>query len=135
MSELCSEVENMNISREYFSFIKGIYSDYAKYIRQYKIVASDYKKKLDQLQEKYSFQLCDLNKNKKKYKNISTKFIFSITSTIPRIIKQFIDNIELSVNGVEATIKLLENTIKEKISIALKYQDKYDESRMNLLKN
>ena len=68
MSELCSEVENMNISREYFSFIKDIYIDFTKYMKQYKIVAGDYMKKLAQLQEKFSFPLCDLNKSKKKYR-------------------------------------------------------------------
>ena len=135
MSELCSEVENMNISREYFSFIKDIYSDYSKYIKQYKIVATDYMKKLDQLQDKYSSQLCDLNKSKKKYKNISTNFIFSITSKIPKIIKQQIDNIVYSINGIDTTIKTIENTIKEKTIIAIKYQDKYDEAKNNLLKN
>ena len=135
MSELCSEVENMNISREYFSFIKDIYTDYTKYMKQYKTVASEYMKKLTQIQEKYSFPLCDLNKSKKKYKNISTKFIFAITSIIPKIVKQLIDNIEMSVNGIETTIKSLENIIKDKTNIALKYQDKYDEAKSNLLKN
>ena len=135
MSELCSEVENMNISREYFSFIKDIYVDFAKYIKQCKTVASDYMKKLSQLQEKFSFPLCDLNKSKKKYTNINTKFIFSITSTVPRIINQLIENIGLSLDGIESTIKMLENTIKEKATIAIKYQDKYDEARSNLLKN
>ena len=136
MNELCSEVENMNISKEYFSFLKDIYNDYTKFIKQYKSIAHDYMKKLDQLQEKYSLQLSELNQNSKKYySNINTKFIFSITSIIPRIIKQLIDNIELFVNGIETTIKMLENTIKEKTNIALNYQTKYEESRINLLKN
>ena len=135
MSELCSEVENMNISREYFSFIKDIYIDITKYMKQYKIVSSEYMKKLAQLQEKFSFPLCDLNKSKKKYLNINTKFLFSITSMIPRIIKQYIDNIDFSIDGIEKTIKTLENTIKEKTTIAIKSQDKYDEARSNLLKN
>ena len=135
MSELCSEVENMNTSREYFSFIKDIYIDFTKYMKQYKIVAGDYMKKLAQLQEKFSFPLCDLNKSKKKYLNINTKFLFSITSLVPRIIKQYIENIDLSINGIETTIKTLENIIKEKTSIAINCQDKYDEARSNLLKN
>ena len=135
MSELCSEVENMNTSREYFSFIKDIYIDFTKYMKQYKIVAGDYMKKLEQLQEKFSFPLCDLNKSKKKYLNINTKFLFSITSLLPRIIKQYIENIDLSINGIETTIKTLENIIKEKTSIAINCQDKYDEARSNLLKN
>jgi septation ring formation regulator EzrA len=104
-------------------------------MKQYKIVAGDYMKKLAQLQEKFSFPLCDLNKSKKKYLNINTKFLFSITSMVPKIIKQYIENIDLSINGIETTIKTLENTIKEKTTIAIKCQDKYDEARSNLLKN
>ena len=135
MSELCSEVENMNTSREYFSFIKDMFNDYAKYIKQYRMISADYMKKLDQLQDKYSPQLCDLNKNKKKYKSITTKFIFSITSKIPKIIKQQIDNIVYSINGIDTTIKNIENIIKEKTNIAIKYQEKYDDAKNNLLKN
>ena len=120
MSEF-PEFENMNISKEYFSFIKDIYNDYTKYIKQYKSVTSDYMKKLEQLQEKYS--------------NINTNVIFSITSIIPRIVKQHIDNTELFVNGIDTTIKLLENAIKEKTNIASNYLNKYDESKNNLLKN
>ena len=41
----------------------------------------------------------------------------------------------MSINGIETTIKTLENTIKEKTTIAIKCQDKYDEARSNLLKN
>ena len=70
MSEICSEVENMNISREYFTFLKDMYSDLEKYIKQYKIIASEYSKKLVQLQEKYSSPLIEINKSKKRYNNI-----------------------------------------------------------------
>lgn len=135
MTELCSEVHNMNISREYFSFIKDIYNDYIKYIKQYKSISSEYLKKMQQLQEKYSFQLIDLNKNKKKYSNINTKFIFSITSTVPRILAQLIQNMDLFINKVDTNIKTLETTIKEKTNNAIKYQEMYEESRANLLKN
>ena len=76
MSELCSEVENMNTSREYFSFIKEMFSDYAKYIKQYKLVAADFMKKLDLLQDKYSSQLCDLNKSKKNIKILVQNLFF-----------------------------------------------------------
>ena len=44
MTELPTEFENMNISREYFSFIKDVYNDYIKYIKQYKLIAGEYMK-------------------------------------------------------------------------------------------
>ena len=132
-TDLCSEVENMNI--DYFSFIKDIYNDFLKYIKQYKSIEQDYTKKLNQLQEKYSSQLCDLNKNKKKYKNINTKFIFLLTSTIPKIMTQLVDNLQYFIDGTENLITSLDEIIKEKTTSALKCQDSYDESRINLLKN
>jgi len=136
MSELSTEFENVNISREYFSFIKEVYNDYIKYIKQYKLIAGEYSKKLNQLQEKYSPQLKELNKsNKKKYKNLNSKFIYSLTSTIPKIIVQLIENVQYITNGIESSIKVLETTLNEKTNLALKYQECYDESKANLLKN
>ena len=115
MSELSTEFENVNISREYFSFIKEVYNDYIKYIKQYKLIAGEYSKKLNQLQEKYSPQLKELNKsNKKKYKNLNSKFIYSLTSTIPKIIVQLIENVQYITNGIESSIKVLEASLMKK---------------------
>ena len=135
MTELCSEIENMNLANEHFSFLKDIYNDFAKYTKQYKSIASEYSKKMGQLQEKYSFPLIDVYKSKKKYSNINTNLICSITSIIPKVIKQLIENIDYLTHGIESTIITLENIIKEKNNLALKYQSQYDESRTNLFKN
>ena len=136
MTELPTEFENMNISRDYFSFIKDVYNDYIKYIKQYKLISGEYMKKLNLLQEKYSPQLNELNKNhKKKYKNLKTKFILSLTSTIPKIISQLIENVQYITDGIESSIKILETTLNEKTNLALKYQESYDESKAILLKN
>ena len=136
MTEVPPEFENMDISRDYFSFIKDVYNDYIKYIKQFKLIAIEYMKKLNQLQEKYSPQLNDVNKShKKKYKNLKTKFILSLTSTVPKIISQLIENVEYIINGIESSIKILEATLNEKTNLALKYQESYDESKAILLKN
>ena len=50
-----------------------MYSDLEKYIKQYKIIASEYSKKLVQLQEKYSSPLIEINKSKKR-DNLSHHF-------------------------------------------------------------
>ena len=39
---LCSELENMTISVNYFNFIKDTFEDYIKYISNYKIITSEY---------------------------------------------------------------------------------------------
>ena len=136
MTEVPTEFENMDIARDYFSFIKDVYNDYIKYIKQYKLIAGEYMKKLNQLQEKYSPQLNELNKNhKKKYKNLKTKFILSLSSTIPKIISQLIENVQYIINGIESSVKILETTLNEKINLSLKYIESYDESKAILLKN
>ena len=135
MSELSSDFENLNISQEYFYFIKDLYSDYEKYIKQFKKITIDYMKKLSQFQEMYSPQLLDSERVKKRYKNINIKNIFSIASIVPKIIKYFISNIELCIKGIDNSLKILESSIKEKANIFLKYESKYEESKNNLLKN
>ena len=138
MNDFCNEIDYMNISTEYIAFIRDVYNDYIKFIKQYKIVSSDYKKKLDQFQEKYNFQIYDINnksKSKKKYNSAFSKLIFPIISSIPIILKQVSNNLELSINSMERVIKVLENTLKEKINLAIKYQDTMDENKANLVKN
>ena len=51
---LCSELENINISIDYFIFIKGVFADYLQNIINYKIIANEYIKKLELFQEKFS---------------------------------------------------------------------------------
>jgi len=51
---LCSELKNINISIDYFIFIKGVFADYLQYIMNYKIITNEYIKKLELFQEKFS---------------------------------------------------------------------------------
>ena len=53
MNFVCSEVENMNISIEYYDFIKQMYENLTKYIKAYKSETNDYYKKILKIHDKY----------------------------------------------------------------------------------
>jgi serine/threonine protein kinase len=69
---LCSELENMNTTINYFNFIKEIFDDNIKYISNYKDISNEYIKKMAQLQEKYGSRLIGKEIDNTKYKNIKT---------------------------------------------------------------
>ena len=113
---LCSELENMTISINYFNFIKDTFEDYIKYISNYKIITNDYIKKICQFQEKYGPRLTGKDKEKEnpKYKNINTKHIYSITSPVIKIIDKQVENLKLVMEGIESQINNFYELIKEK---------------------
>ena len=92
---LCSELENMNTTINYFNFIKEIFDDNIKYISNYKDISNEYIKKMAQLQEKYGSRLIGKEIDNTKYKNIKTNHIYYITSAIPKIIGKQLENLKL----------------------------------------
>ena len=133
---LCSELENMSISINYFNFIKEVFDDYIKYITNYKIITSEYLKKMGQFQEKYSPKLTGKDKDKdySKYKNINTTHIYSITSPITKIIDKQIENLDILMFGIDSQIKNYNSIIKEKDILSSKFQLMFDEAHKDLLK-
>ena len=131
---LCSELENINISIDYFIFIKGVFFDYLQYIINYKTVTIEYIKKLEIFQDKYTNKLTGNDKDNIKYKNINTKHIFSLTSTLIKIVEKQIENLKIFINGFNAQIENNNNTIKENEILANKFQSMFEESRKDLLK-
>jgi len=133
---LCSELENMNISINYFNFIKEVFDDYIKYITNYKLITSEYLKKMGQLQEKYSPKLTGKDKDKDytKYKNINTTHIYSITYPVTKIIDKQIENLDILLFGIDSQIKNYNSIIKEKDILLSKFQLMFDEATKDLLK-
>ena len=133
---LCSELENMNISINYFNFIKEVFDDYIKYITNYKLITSEYLKKMGQLQEKYSPKLTGKDKDKdySKYKNINTTHIYSITYPVTKIIDKQIENLDILLFGIDSQIKNYNSIIKEKDILLSKFQLMFDEATKDLLK-
>lgn len=131
---LCSELENINISVDYFNFIKDIFSDYMQYIINYKIIVSEYLKKLTIFQEKYAYKLLGQEKDNIRNKNVQTDHIFSLTSPIPKIIDKQIENLKMSINEFDSQIEKNNKFIKEKEILSSKFQLMFEESRKDLLK-
>ena len=135
---LCSELENMTISVNYFNFIKDTFEDYIKYISNYKIITSDYIKKICQFQEKYGPRLTGKDKDKEKenlkYKNINTKHIYSLVSPVTKIIDKQVENLKLVMDGIESQVNNFYALIKEKEILLNKFTSMFDEATKDLLK-
>ena len=135
MNFSCSQLENINISINYFNFIKEIFDDYIKYITNYRLITNEYIKKLKQLQENLSPRLTNKDYiDNIKFKNLNTNHIFSISSTIPKIVNKQIENLNIFIFGIESQINSYENFIKEKEILSSKFQIMFEESRKDLLK-
>ena len=134
MNFVCSEVENMNISIEYYDFIKQMYENLTKYIKAYKSETNDYYKKILKIHDKYYPKLSTIKEELKKKLTIKTNHIISLSSKVPKIINQQIINLKYFISGIEATIKSFDKTLKEKNSMSSKYQSEYDDSRNALIK-
>ena len=131
---LCSELENINISKDYFIFIKGIFFDCLQYIINYKSITTEYIKKLEILHDKYSNKLSGNDKDNLKYKNINTEHIFSLTSYMIHILEKQIENLKIFMKGFDTQIENDNNAIKEKEILADKFNEMFEESRIDLLK-
>ena len=131
---LCSELENINISKDYFIFIKGIFFDCLQYIINYKSITTEYIKKLEILHDKYSNKLSGNDKDNLKYKNINTEHIFSLTSYMIHIVEKQIENLKIFMKGFDTQIENDNNAIKEKEILADKFNEMFEESRIDLLK-
>ena len=131
---LCSELENINKSVDYFIFIKNIFFDYLQYIINYKSITTEYIKKLETLHDKYSNKLSGNDKDNLKYKNINTEHIFSLTSNLINIVKKQIENLKIFMKGFDTQIENNNNAIKENEILADKFHAMFEESRIDLLK-
>ena len=134
MNFICSEVENMSISINYYEFIKQMYENLTKYIKAYKSETNDYYKKISKLHEKYYPKLSCINEELKKSINIKTNHIISLSSKVPKIIGQQILNLKYFITGIDSTIKSFDKTLKEKNLMSNQYQNEYDDCRNSLSK-
>ena len=131
---LCSELENINISIDYFIFIKGVFADYLQYIINYKIIANEYIKKLELFQEKFSPKLSGVDKDNIKNKIMNISHIFSLTSPLIKIIQKQIENLKIFMEGIDFQKENINKLIKEKEILSNKFQIMFEESRKDLLK-
>ena len=131
---LCSELENINTSINYFCFIKEVFDGYMQCINNYKVITNDYLKKLMMLQDKFKYKLTGKEKDNTKYKNVNTNHIFSLTSPISKIIDKQIENLQMFIDGINGQIENNNKVIKEKEILSNKFQLMFEEARKDLLK-
>ena len=131
---LCSEIENLNISENYFNFIKESFDNYIKFISNYRLITIEYIKKLSQFMDNGSSKLLGEEKDDSVYPNINKSHIYSITSSIQKIINKQIDNLNVLIDGIESQISNYDAIIKEKDILFSKFEMMFEEARKDLLK-
>ena len=136
MTERSSLVDSLDLSKDYYFLIKDTFNEYAKYIKQYKIISLNFVKKLSQFQEKFGQPLIDLEKMKNKYKNIKIKDIYELISLFPKIVQKLINSFNYSATGIDNIIQNLDKILLEKINIEKKEEDEleFDTAKNNLIK-
>ena len=127
---LCSELENMNTSINYFDFIKEVFENYIKYISNYRNITNEYLKKLCQFQDKYGPMLIGRDKDISKYKNINTSHIYSLISPIQKIMTKQIENLKFLMSGIDSQIEKYYSIIKEKDILSTKFQLMFEDQKM-----
>ena len=103
----CSELENINISLDYFNSIKLFSEEIIKYLKGYKQIKMEYVKRLEMLHLN-SKNILTVPEDPK-----TTQIITEITSKLYTFIEQNIELIKLSSDAFDIKIKELENFIKE----------------------
>ena len=133
---LCSELENINISIDYFMFIKEVFNDYLQYISNYKSITNEYIQKLEIFHEKFRDKLLGIDEDNIniKNKNINISHIFSFTSPLIKIIGKQIECLKIFMEGVDSQIENNNKWIRENEILSDKFQLMFDEARKDLLK-
>ena len=132
MNDIVQMNDSFDLSKDYYYFIRDTINDYTKYIKQYKLVNISLSKKLSQFQEKFGQNLLDKEKLKNKYKNFDIKNIYEITSIVPNIVQQLINNFNFVANALDPIIESLDNIFNEKIN--MEYKLEYESIKNNLNK-
>ena len=133
MNDIVQMNDSFDLSKDYYYFIRDTINDYTKYIKQYKLVNIGLSKKLSQFQEKFGQNLLDKEKLKNKYKNFDIKNIYEITSIVPNIVQQLINNFNFVANALDPIIESLDNIFNEKIN--MEYKLEYESIKNNLNKS
>ena len=133
MNDIVQMNDSFDLSKDYYYFIRDTINDYTKYIKQYKLVNISLSKKLSQFQEKFGQNLLDKEKLKNKYKNFDIKNIYEITSIVPNIVQQLINNFNFVAKALDPIIESLDNIFNEKIN--MEYKLEYESIKNNLNKS
>ena len=134
MNFLGSEDENLNISDNYYSFLKYLYEKYIKFITHLKTATNEYIKKLTIINEKYTPKLSEIREEFRKNPSLNFSHIIAITSIIPKIINEQILNGNYFIKGVDKQISFFDKFIHEKNNSFSEIHNSFNEKKSELIK-
>ena len=110
LSIKCSEMDNINISYEFFSLIKIISEELIKYIKNFSQISTEHLARLQSLNNLLSIKL-----TKKEEKKVNQ--VINLTKKIKEVIKHNIDLMSCSIEEMNSYIITFENNIKSKTEL------------------
>ena len=128
MNIKCSELDNFNVSLDYYNSIKLVSDEVVKYIKAYRQILLEYVKKIQNMQSNFKKKL-DFTDNPK-----TSQIISSLTSKIFKLLEQNNDLFQLSFDEIDLRLKEFDSFIKEKnesIKTILKLSQDFNKSLTN----
>ena len=107
----CSEMDNINISYKFFSFVKLISEELIKYLKSFNQLSTDHMKRLESLDNSMVFKFQNQEDDKK------TSQIINLTNKIKQVITQNIDLMRCSIRDINTYIVEFEQFLIEKTEI------------------
>ena len=107
----CSEMDNINISYKFFSFVKLISEELIKYLKSFNQLSTDHMKRLESLDNSMVFKF----QNQEDDKKISQ--IINLTNKIKQVLTQNIDLMRCSIRDINTYIVEFEQFLLEKTEI------------------
>jgi len=107
----CSEMDNINISYKFFSFVKLISDELIKYLKSFNQLSADHMKRLESLDNSMVFKF----QNQEDDKKISQ--IINLTNKIKQVLTQNIDLMRCSIRDINTYIVEFEQFLLEKTEI------------------
>ena len=106
----CSEMDNINISYEFFSLLKIISEELIKYLKNFTQISTDHVQRLQSLDNYINIKF-----TKKEEKKMNQ--IINLTNKIKEVIKHNIDLMSCSIAEMDAYIITFENNLREKTEL------------------
>ncbi len=108
MNVKCSELDNMNNSLDYFNSIKSISDELVKYFRSYRQINQEYMKKLQSTYLNYKKKFSSSDNPK------TSQIINALISKLNKLIDQYLELFQLSIDEIELNLKEYDLFIKKK---------------------
>ena len=127
MNFTCSELENIEISIEYFLLIKQVGEEFIKYLKGYKQISQEYMKKLNTFENNFGKKLSKI------FENPKISHTAEMMQKVMDIIIQNIQSFNASIREIDVKLQELESIIKEKTDKIICLKKTYLDLPKNLM--